>query len=90
MYKLITTKQFEKDLKKCIKRGYPMAEFKTVVNLLVQEGCLPLKYKPHKLSGSKAGNWECHIRRDWLLVWQQNDTELVLVLISTGTHSDLF
>ena len=33
---------------------------------------------------------ECHILPDWLLVWKQNDTELILMLTNTGTHSDLF
>ena len=27
-YKISTTNQFEKDLKRCIKRGYPMDEFR--------------------------------------------------------------
>lgn len=34
--------------------------------------------------------WECHITPDWLLVWDQNDRELVLLMTNTGTHSDLF
>ncbi len=33
---------------------------------------------------------ECHIQPDWLLVWQQDDEQLTLLLIDTGTHSDLF
>ena len=33
---------------------------------------------------------ECHIQPDWLLVWAQNDTELILVFVDTGSHSDLF
>ena len=32
----------------------------------------------------------CHISPDWLLVWEQNDTELTLLFLETGTHSDLF
>ncbi|MDE6549539.1 MAG: type II toxin-antitoxin system YafQ family toxin, partial [Muribaculaceae bacterium] len=32
----------------------------------------------------------CHIEPDWLLVWEQNDFELILLLIETGTHSDIF
>lgn len=43
-----------------------------------------------KLSGNYAGYWECHIKGDWLLVWEQNDNELTLIFTSTGTHSDLF
>ncbi|MBQ9229898.1 MAG: type II toxin-antitoxin system YafQ family toxin [Prevotella sp.] len=27
---------------------------------------------------------------DWLLVWKQNDLQLQLILVDTGTHSDLF
>jgi mRNA interferase YafQ len=34
--------------------------------------------------------WECHIQPDWLLIWKQNNTELILILSNTGTHSDLF
>ena len=40
-YKISTTHQFEKDLKRCIKRGYPMDEFRTVVQLLERDGQLP-------------------------------------------------
>jgi mRNA interferase YafQ len=27
---------------------------------------------------------------NWLLVWEINNQELILVLLNTGTHSDLF
>lgn len=67
-----------------------MDKFKEVVCLLVESGSLPAKYKPHKLSGKYHGYWECHIQPNWLLVWEQNDNELRLILIDTGTHSDLF
>lgn len=33
---------------------------------------------------------ECHIKGDWLLIWQQNDTELTLIMTDTGTHADLY
>ena len=33
---------------------------------------------------------ECHIEPDWLLVWELNDNEFTLLLLETGTHSDLF
>ncbi len=32
----------------------------------------------------------CHIQPDWLLVWEQNDNQLTLLMLNTGTHSDLF
>ena len=33
---------------------------------------------------------ECHIEPDWLLVYQIVNDTLILKLIRTGTHSDLF
>ena len=40
--------------------------------------------------GCYKGCMECHITSDWLLVWKQNDKELILILTDTGTHSDIF
>ena len=33
---------------------------------------------------------KCHIEPDCLMTWNQNDTELTLLFLRTGTHSDLF
>lgn len=89
-YSVDTTRRFEKSLKKCIKRGLDISKFKECVDLLSETGTLPPKYRAHKLSGNYRGIWECHIESDWLLLWKQNDSELILLLIDTGTHSDLF
>ncbi len=61
-----------------------------VIGILQETDSLPMQYHPHKLSGKFEGLWECHIKSDWLLIWQQNDTELVLIMTDTGTHTDLF
>ena len=89
-YRISATHQFEKDLKRCIKRGYPMDEFRTVLRLLERDGCLPERYRPHLLRGDRRDQWECHIRPDWLLIWKQIGNELELLMLNTGTHSDLF
>lgn len=90
MYIVKVTNQFKKDWKLCVKRGYPMDLLQEVITLLAQTGTLPARYKPHKLSGNRSGEWECHVKPDWLLVWEQNDDELVLLMLNTGTHSDIF
>ncbi len=90
MYSINTTNRFEKDLKKCKKRGYDISLLKKVLNILAADGQLPKKYKPHKLKGRYHELWECHIKPNWLLIWKQNDRELTLLLMNTGTHSDLF
>lgn len=90
MYKITTTNRFDKSLKRCQKRNYNLNLLKEVIDLLAVNGTLPLKYKAHKLTGNYKNCWECHIKPDWLLIWQQNDQELILLLMDTGTHSDLF
>jgi mRNA interferase YafQ len=73
-----------------MKRGLNLEHLRTVVKLLEENGSLPHKYRPHKLTGVYSGIWECHIEPDWLLLWKQDDTELVLLLRDTGTHADIF
>lgn len=75
----------------CQRRGLNMTKLRDALAILKQEGTLPRQYRPHKLSGFVGNNvWECHIQPDWLLVWQQFDEELVLLMLDTGTHSDIF
>ena len=90
MYEIRMTKTFRKDVERCRKRGYDMELLKTAIRLLEADGQLPMNYRPHKLSGQYGGSWECHLKPGWLLIWEQNDTELILLFTGTGTHSDLF
>ena len=61
-----------------------------VIGILQETGSLPMQYHPHKLSGKFEAYRNAIIKSDWLLIWQQNDTELVLIITDTGTHADLF
>lgn len=89
-YAIIYSNRFKKSLKKCYKRGLDVEKLREALGILENDGSLPERYRPHKLTGQYAGAWECHIEPDWLLIWQQNDSELILLLVDTGTHSDLF
>ena len=89
-YKLQTTGEFKQDLKRCKKRGLPLDELWTVVRKLLDGETLPEKYHAHLLHGDRKGQWECHIQPDWLLIWEQRDQELILIMLNTGSHSDLF
>ena len=82
------TKSYTKDLKRCAKRGYKSEKLEKIVSMLVNEEQLPEKCRPHILSGDWDGYWECHIAPDWLLIWE--DTGDSIILVATGTHSDLF
>ena len=90
MYEVIYTGQFKRSFKKCIKRGLNVKTFTDAVDILQEKGSLPPEYRPHTLTGQYSGCWECHLEPDWLLIWRQDDVVLELILVDTGTHSDLF
>ena len=90
MYSINYTHQFKKDMLKCVKRGLDIEEIKTAIRTLSETGTLPAEYKPHQLKGDHKGQWECHIEPNWLMTWEQNDNELTLLFLQTGTHADLF
>ena len=89
-YEIIASARFKKDLKRCQKRGLDMTLIYNVMSILSNTGTLPSEYHPHKLKGNFDGQWECHIKPDWLMTWEQNDNQLTLLFLQTGTHSDLF
>ena len=90
MYTIKFTGEFKRQMKLCQRRGYDMELLREVIRILSKAGSLPPEYYPHLLSGNRKGQWECHIQPDWLLIWEQHDDELILVMLNTGTHSDLF
>ena len=89
-YRLQVTGEFKQDVKRCKKRGLPLEELWTVVRRLLNGETLEEKYRAHILHGDRKGQWECHIQPNWLLVWEQHDNELILVMLNTGSHSDIF
>ena len=92
MLKIEFTGQFKKDYKLAVKRGCDPQELTTVISFLAAERSLPEKYRDHPLENSRnyKGMRECHIKPDWLLIYKIDSGRLVLELIRTGTHSDLF
>ena len=92
MLKIKFQGRFKKDYQQSIKRGYDPKRLMQVITLLANQQQLPAIYKDHALKDSKRykGMRECHIQSDWLLVYQIDQGMLLLRLIRTGTHSDLF
>ncbi|MCI8988785.1 MAG: type II toxin-antitoxin system YafQ family toxin [Clostridia bacterium] len=92
MLKIEYQGQFKKDFKLAVKRGCDIAEFQKVISLLANEQPLPEKYRDHALVNSREykGVRECHIQPDWLLIYKIYNDSLILKLIRTGSHSDLF
>lgn len=82
--------KFKKDFKTVLKRGYDIKLLEEVIEMLINNKPLPLKNKDHNLKGDYSGFRECHITPDWLLIYKIEENELILSLMRTGTHSDLF
>ncbi len=90
MYNIEYTGRFKKDYKLAVKRGRKETQIQYVISLIANGTQLSSTYKPHKLTGEYKDCWECHIQPDWLLIWRINVNSNTLILIRTGTHSDLF
>lgn len=84
------TNKFKKDLTRIEKQGKNPEKLYIVIDSLRQEKKLPSSNHDHSLSGEWAGYRECHIEPDWLLIYKINNKVLELVLIRTGSHSELF
>ncbi|MCC8014180.1 MAG: type II toxin-antitoxin system YafQ family toxin [Eubacterium sp.] len=90
MYEIVPSSKFRKDYRLAVRRGYNIELLENVINKLAAGETLDRKYKDHGLSGNYDGVRECHITPDWLLVYDINGEELKLLLLRTGTHSDIF
>ena len=88
MKEIQTTNQFLRDLKLARRRGKNLDKLETIIATLASGDKLSPRNRPHRLQGEMKGLWECHIEPDWLLIWDENDS--AIILIRSGTHSDLF
>jgi len=84
----VYTKQFQRDVRRCERRGKDMEKFKIVVKTLLSGQPLDPIHRDHKLIGQFVGRRDCHIESDWLLVYRIDGEHLVFERM--GTHSDLF
>ena len=89
-YIIRPTSRFQRDLKRAAKRGYHTELLTAVIKKLADGVPLEQRYRDHALTGDYAGSRECHISPDWLLIYEIDGDTLLLYLMRTGTHSDLF
>lgn len=91
-YTISSTNKFNKQLKKVIKQGKDIEKLITIVEKLADGKQLDARYKDHALVDNKyfKNARECHIEPDWLLVYKYVEEELILFLIQTGSHSEIF
>lgn len=90
--KLILSSKFKKQYKKAAKQGKNLDKIDKVIVKLAKHEVLEPKYKDHILINDKyyKNCRECHIEPDWLLIYQYENNNLNLLLVETGSHSELF
>ena len=86
------TSKFKKQLKLMYKQGRNIEELLLVIYMLANLYELDSKYNNHYLINDKTYKdcIECHIRPDWILIYKYINNKLILLLMATGSHSDLF
>ena len=91
-YDIVLTSAFKSCLKTIKKRRKDLDKLTTVVNMIASGEQLDAKYHDHELNDNKhfKNCRELHLEPDWLLVYKINKKDLILFLMETGTHSDLF
>ena len=91
-YKVVSTKSFNKAIKKVYKQGKDLTKLNTLINKLINCETLDLRYKNHLLINDRYYKdcYECHIEPDWLLIYKYDNNKLILILVETGSHSNLF
>ena len=87
---IVWTTKFKKDYKLAMRRHMDIDLLDNIIRTLALGEKLPDKNKDHELTGDWVGHRECHILPDWLLIYRIEDDLLVLTLVRTGSHSDLF
>lgn len=90
-YRPVESTLFKQGRRLAKKRGLDMSLLKWAIEQLAQDIPLPSNWKDHPLRGNMKRLRECHIggSGDWLLIYEKQETDMILYLIGTGTHADL-
>lgn len=87
-YEIRVLKEYKKNYKKLSINDKNLVD--EIVYRLSKNETLERKYKDHKLKGEFKECRECHIKPDLLLIYQKQETKLILTCINVGSHSELF
>ena len=91
-YEVKYSNTFKKSLKKVTKQNKNLDKMFYVIEKLANKETLEPKYRNHNLIDDKyyKNCGECHIEPDWLLVYRYEENQLILLMINTGSHSEVF
>lgn len=68
-----------------------MVKLKEIMLLLIaNEAALPAQFRDHELTGEWRDHRECHVGGDFLLIYQIDEKQNLIIFTRTGTHAELF
>ncbi|MBU2788734.1 type II toxin-antitoxin system YafQ family toxin [Acidithiobacillus sp. VAN18-1] len=91
MRRIERTARFKRDYRRELKgihRNSIDKDLAAVIQLLVSDLELPLKYRDHPLTGDWRDHRDCHIHPDLVLIYRKPDDHR-LQLVRLGSHSGL-
>lgn len=92
MRRIERSSRFARDYKRELKglHGKTIAhELAAVLEILVSDAPLDVRYRDHPLRGNWAGYRDCHVRPDLVLIYRKPNAD-TLQLARIGSHSELF
>lgn len=91
-YAIHITSNFKNSYKKIVKQRKDKNKLINVLKILANGEILDTKYREHNLQNDKKYKdcKECHIEPDWLLIYKYDNDNLILILMNTGSHSEVF
>ncbi len=89
MKKIFPSGQYKKDLKRYLHQPAKLEALGQIIDMLANEQPIPARYKPHMLLGQYKGCMECHVQGNFLLIWLDEERNII-ELVRLGTHSELF
>lgn len=90
MLMIKSTFQFRHDYRLAKNRGYPMERLGHVIDLLLSEKSLPIRYLDRQLSGVLTEYRECRIERDCIVIYRKAGNHLIFLACRIGIYADLF
>ena len=83
------TTQYKKDFKRYKHQSDKLESLLKVIRMLENDVELPEEFQKHPLKGKYKGCLECHIEGDFLLIWVDEENNII-ELVRLGSHSELF
>lgn len=88
MKEIRKSSQFKKDFKRIKNDIQKVKALMRIVGFLERGEPIPLEHSPHPLKGQLKGVMECHIGSDFLLLWIDEEANIVR-LLRMGSHSEI-